>query len=1204
VNNNGSELKNLMIKIRPYLKSYLESRGVTPNRNGFYRCINPNHEDKNPSSKPVPPNDEVLHCFSCLMSFDIFEAAAILEGRPRDGEGFIKENVQYLAKLFNIPFDEFEASPETILKLKYRNLFVQAKSILSTYGNDTHIKDIYGWDLKKVSKWGIGTVDSWKDFSSRLCQATGYNKGFIEASGIREVQFNENVITFTINDHRGLPVGFGARDSRWVDGKRRYAKWTNSPNGVLYNKSNVLYGIDAAKHYQQIYMFEGYGDVIEARLQGMLNSVALCGTRLAKGQVALIKKLNKREVVLALDNDANKSGEKAVSYIIDNYFSGQESIKLGIVDVPLLDGLESTDPREYISSKGIKEFKDLPIKDAFQWRLDKIEGNTSPEDVCDIMLPLVLVEPRHPVREKHLKTLHKHTGIRIEVIQREYERIRKLHDIDRRNRITGLVDSMQIAVASADTPDIDQIVDDSFTKIKAIQQESVSVDVLTHVETIDFIDSFISDAKNARKGLLGWKTGFSFWDQFIGGMPKKNCIVSLAGSENVGKCLHPESLVHTSRGRVPAKKVQAGDVVMGYDGKVMRPGTVKHTWTNPSQRILKIKTSSGRTLQVSDNHPLLYSAPNGEPAWQEAQNLVPGDYVATNHSALHKLESSPWYYALGALLGDGCLTKGTPEFTNKDPEVIEAMFNGVLYKYPDLKLNRKGNLTYSITDPKANRLVPNRLTISLKNLGIYGHRAETKFIPPSFEAYAPSVLAGLWDTDGSVYKQTDGAICCEYISASEKLSRGVLHLLGLIGIHASIAFKENNCLGAWRVYFKSTSDLITFRRFVNLRHRAKSMLLHTVEKKAPSGAWRASLLPPQTRSLIKQAYNSSNMTWVDVGTYLHRKHPKAASGICNKSERNYQITRGLTKACGEVFQSSKLKEAANLEVIWDKITSIDYVCTIDTIDIEVNDIHSFVVDGFVTHNSAVMANLSWNIANLNPDVMVLVHTIDDSRAQFLPRFLSIDTEQEMNAISHPNGYNLDKDTKSAINKSWIKLKDLINTKRLDIKDTTHGSNIQFIERWISRVKQDNPGRPILFFLDNFHKLLGNERDDLASIKRHITHLDRITKQYDTTIMCTMELRKHDQANPRSQDLYGSSQLGYDNNITIMMTQDMHVNPDSELFWTRPEDPHTPLPQNKLWFEKNKVSGWKGSVYLNFWPDRSKFMEIGNAGPKTSSLYQG
>jgi hypothetical protein len=439
-----------------------------------------------------------------------------------------------LADLFNVEYEPVDLTEEDLHRLKVRRLYSQAKDLLCSYKNSELVKSLYQWELSEISKWGIGTVDSWKDFVDRLSLATDCPRAFIERVGITKQLFNEFCVTFAIHDAKGVVVGFGARDSRWVEGKDRHSKWINSPGSTLYNKSSLLYGLDSARHYNQIYIFEGYADVIQARLGGMLNCAALCGTAFTSNQVGLLTKLGKKEVILCLDTDENQQGQQAVERIVDTHFSGQEAIKVGIVELPTKKGT-STDPRDYIRTRGIIAFKDVVVKDVYQWRLGLFSETAQPDEICEVMLPLILNEPRCYRRERHLRDLSEHTGIRLKALQSDYDHMVAELDRQRQARLVCEADTLRDMLRMSNGKDTRALVQQSFKKMISIDSEGAGIDTFSFTETSDFLDQMQKEFDKKPEGLLGLHTGFDFWDNMIEGMPKKECIVSIGGISNVGK---------------------------------------------------------------------------------------------------------------------------------------------------------------------------------------------------------------------------------------------------------------------------------------------------------------------------------------------------------------------------------------------------------------------------------------------------------------------------------------------------------------------------------------------------------------------------------------------------------------------------------------------------------------------------------------------
>jgi DNA primase len=117
-----------------------------------------------------------------------------------------------------------------------------------------------------------------------------------------------NRLMIPIRDGQGRTVGFGARTLD-PDGVPKYL---NSPQTTLFDKSNLLYGLDASKRHireaRQAVIVEGYMDVMQAHQHGFKNVVAQMGTALTEAQLILLKRYTKR-FIIALD--ADEAGMKA-----------------------------------------------------------------------------------------------------------------------------------------------------------------------------------------------------------------------------------------------------------------------------------------------------------------------------------------------------------------------------------------------------------------------------------------------------------------------------------------------------------------------------------------------------------------------------------------------------------------------------------------------------------------------------------------------------------------------------------------------------------------------------------------------------------------------------------------------------------------------------------------------------------------------------
>ncbi|MET0826264.1 MAG: PhoH family protein, partial [Acidimicrobiales bacterium] len=142
-------------------------------------------------------------------------------------------------------------------------------------------------------------------------------------------------------------------------------------------------------------------------------------------------------------------------------------------------------------------------------------------------------------------------------------------------------------------------------------------------------------------------------------------------------------------------------------------------------------------------------------------------------------------YALGLLLGDGCLTTSTtPSFTTADPELavaLEAALDGI-------ELRRKTSVDYVLRHAAGHRggvIVSNPVTVVLRELGLAGTRSNTKFVPDRYLRNSShvrlAVLRGLLDSDGGPVIQEGRTCRIQYGTSSERLRDDVVFLVRSLG---------------------------------------------------------------------------------------------------------------------------------------------------------------------------------------------------------------------------------------------------------------------------------------------------------------------------------------------------------------------------------------------------------------------------------------
>jgi DNA primase catalytic core len=524
-------------QLYPFLQKYLESHGIDASKN--FQCINPDHDDKNPSMG-LAPSGNAFHCFGCGVSGGIFNAVAFLEDKPAHGPGFVSENLMYLADKFSVELEHEELTEEQLYELDtYRAYRIASEYITTSTCTDAFVTAITdrGWTRDTCNQYGIGCVSSHKEFKDSLKRA-GFSAGFLGDIDLdRKDIFGEDRVVYTIRDDHGRPVGFASRNLLFTDDKKNGAKYVNQRGtGVkcnIYRKSERLFGFDLflkrrGKGSDPIYIFEGYSDVVTAAQHGIWNSCALGGTALTQEHVTLLKEYNCYNIILCLDGDA--PGQKRTAEILDERLGSHKDLTVHIINLP-----GGMDPDEHIRTNGVNKFKELEKWSAFEWRLNQFDDNEDTEVICKSMIPLIVNESSYIGQEKMAKILAKRTGITLKAVLQELGRIQNLREaeMDRDRRI--ILDRM-LSTISRNPGEAEYALREAQTNLFDLSKR-YETDEFSEESTLAAVNMY----KHQEESLDGSFTGFRLGndmlelEQALCGNWKKDVWLTLGGKPNCGK---------------------------------------------------------------------------------------------------------------------------------------------------------------------------------------------------------------------------------------------------------------------------------------------------------------------------------------------------------------------------------------------------------------------------------------------------------------------------------------------------------------------------------------------------------------------------------------------------------------------------------------------------------------------------------------------
>jgi DNA primase catalytic core len=540
---------SLIAKGRPYLAEYLEMHGVEFNKRGKFRCIEPDHEDQDPSAGIVPEtNGEWFHCFGCGCSGDIFTAAYCLEGKPLLGPGFIAENVEHILDTFNVEHEKVELTKEQVNKMRFMKVHDAVTRTMLEKGEDGEFVHLdlkcaaeRGWTAATCEELCVGTIRDFKKFSDSVQKKTSLTKLALEDMDITKELFGPKRLTFTIRDHTGIVVGFVARYIPWKKGSSvpKYSNTSEFKN-PLYNKGRILYGLSAARKFTGLRhdIFEGYSDYVTAFQAGYKNCSAMGGTAFTQDHADLLYDLGFRHINLIYDSDTTG---KNVSRANIERFSGYQGLKVTIMHLPLTEEeMESeeghNDPDYFIKTYGIDKYRKVRTIGAFEHKISQTEfAMGSEEAVCFAKetARLIINEENRIERGRMVKALAAHTGVDRTDIEAEVERMEG-------SQLTRIRNDLQKQLRTCRSPDaLGAALDAAQASLLETSATKETRYLLSVAESVASFEGIFEEMQNQTPGIHGWLTGYQPLDEMMDGIAKPGkgggVAYGIAGAPQHGK---------------------------------------------------------------------------------------------------------------------------------------------------------------------------------------------------------------------------------------------------------------------------------------------------------------------------------------------------------------------------------------------------------------------------------------------------------------------------------------------------------------------------------------------------------------------------------------------------------------------------------------------------------------------------------------------
>ena len=364
----------------------------------------PFHGEKTPSFNVVE-DKQFYHCFGCGKSGDVFKFIEDYRGVS------FMEAVQIVGDQVGIQVQALAPSQsrgqQTDGKQPFYEIHQEAAKfyhaiLMTTKMGEDARQYLYdrGLDDEVLRHFQIGLAPAegnylYQSVSGKFSENIMAESGLFHISdmGTMYDAFQDRIM-FPLSDDTGRVIAFSGRLWReQAEGTKPQGKYKNSRSTLLFNKSYELYHLDKAKQIakknHELYLMEGFMDVIAAYRAGIENAVASMGTALTREHVAHLSKFTKK-VILAYDGD--KAGRLATAKALEVL----EKLEVEVVQIP-----DQMDPDEYLKKNSPQALADLLEKTRLSrieflmdhWKPDNIENLQAQIEFVEKMAPLIAQTP-------------------------------------------------------------------------------------------------------------------------------------------------------------------------------------------------------------------------------------------------------------------------------------------------------------------------------------------------------------------------------------------------------------------------------------------------------------------------------------------------------------------------------------------------------------------------------------------------------------------------------------------------------------------------------------------------------------------------------------------------------------------------------------------------------------------------------------------
>ncbi len=419
-------------RIEEVIGEYVQLKKAGSNLKG----LSPFTDEKTPSFV-VSPAKQIFKCFSTG------KGGTVVSFLMEKEHFSYPEALRWLADKYGITLpEEKPATAEELAAISER----ESLHIINEFAKEHFKKNLHeseegkaiglsyfierGFRKDIIEKFQLGyCLNTGNDFTETSL-AKGYKLEYLEKVGLvkskddRHYDFFRGRVMFPIHSVTGRILGFGGR-TLFTD--KKIAKYYNSPESIVYNKSEILYGLHFAKgdivKYDNCLLCEGYTDVISMYQAGIQNVVSSSGTSLTREQIRLIRRYT-QNITILYDGDA--AGIKASFRGIDLIL--EEGLNVQVILFP--DGEDPDSYSKRVSSSELEKYIEEHKQDFISFKADLLlqDGEDDPLKratlIRDIVHSVSLI-PDQITRTVFLQKISKRFDIDESILTSELIKIRQ-----------------------------------------------------------------------------------------------------------------------------------------------------------------------------------------------------------------------------------------------------------------------------------------------------------------------------------------------------------------------------------------------------------------------------------------------------------------------------------------------------------------------------------------------------------------------------------------------------------------------------------------------------------------------------------------------------------------------------------------------------------------------------------------------------------